>query len=222
MSMLRIGSLFQSMMANARVHLDSGRADYCLPAMTPGVPVANGRVGFSDFIHASTGVARQCIEIHSIPLPDACPTQQSAPTGAGLQCNYHGGRRDDPLRATFRYAGTTAVELLTVRHAAGPSAPRVAAWWVTVFDIASTATSSGRYDVRVVLRHYIADLSAFANFAVSTPNAGRDWYRRSRDGTRSEICLTVSSPSVKLILRFVVALGNTPTAANGVVSREAG
>ena len=196
------------MMANAR-STDS-RLTATTSFQNPTIPVRMTGVGFFDFIHGQTGVAPNGIEIHSI-LSIAFPTQQSAPTGAGSNITTTAG--DATIRfSNVSVAGTTTVSPIDPSTAG----PALAGYSLVgpAFDITSTATSSGPYNVCISVP-YITDSSAFANLKLLHNEGGTLLDRTTGQNFGSKIICGSSPTSLS---PFVVALGNTPTAANGVVS----
>ncbi|HVS82095.1 MAG TPA: lamin tail domain-containing protein [Pyrinomonadaceae bacterium] len=202
-----IGSPFQSMMANARSSFDS-RLTASTFFQNPNIPVRITGVGFFDFIHGQTGVAPNGIEIHSV-LSIAFPTQQSASTGAGSNVTVHAG--DVTIRfANVSESGSTTVTPIDP-STAGPAAGNNLVG--PAFNISTTASSSGPYYICISVP-YITDPVAFRNLKVLHNEGGVLVDRTTgQDFINKMVC--GNSPTLS---PFVVALGSTPTAADGSVS----
>lgn len=151
-----IGSPFQLRMANARQTFDAKLTAQPF-FQNPNIPVRITGVGFFDFIHGQTGVAPNGIELHTI-LDIAFPTQQSAPTAAGANITTQAGD------ATIRFSNVSAPGTTTSTPIDPSSAgPAIAGYSLVgpAFDISTTATSSGPYNVCISVP-YITDGAAFS------------------------------------------------------------
>ena len=203
-----IGSPFQSMMANARSTFDA-RLTATTSFQNPNIPVRMTGVGFFDFIHGQTGVAPNGIEIHSI-LSISFPTQQSAATGAGSNVTTTAGD------ATIRFSNVSSPGTTTVNPIDPSSAGPALAGYSLVgpaFNITTTATSTGPYNVCINVP-YITDVAAFNTLKLLHNEGGTLVDRTTGENFGSKI-ICGNAPTLS---PFVVALGNSPTAANSVVS----
>ncbi len=203
-----VGSPFQSMMANARSTFDA-RLTATTSFQNPNIPVRLTGVGFFDFLHGQTGVAPNGIEVHSI-LSIAFPTSQNAATTVGLNTTTTAGD------ATIRFSDVTAPGTTTVNPIdPSTSGPALAGYSLVgpAFNITTTATSTGPYNVCINVP-YITDSAAFSNLKLLHNEGGVLVDRTTGENFTSKI-VCGSAPTLS---PFVVALGNTPTAANSVIS----
>ena len=205
-----IGSPFQAMMANARSTFDS-RLTATGSFQNPNIPVRLTGVGFFDFIHGQTGVAPNGIEIHTI-LSIAFPTQQSAATTVGSGVTTTAGD------ATIRFGNVSAPGTTTVTPIDPSSAGPALAGYSLVgpaFNITTTAASSAPYNVCISVP-YITDASAFA-FLKLLHNEGGILVDRTTGQSFGSKIVCGSSPTLS---PFVVAIGQTPTAANSFIAGQ--
>ena len=204
-----IGSPFESSIANARQAFDA-KLTATEFFQNPNIPVRITGVGFFDFIHGQTGVAPNGIEVHSI-LSIAFPTAQNGSTAAGSNITTQAG--DVNIRfGNVSSPGTTTATPIDPSAAGaspGPSYSLVG----PAFDVTTTATSSGAYDVCINVP-YITDPSAFSNLKLLHKENGILVDITTIENFGSKIICGRSNT----LSPFVVALGNTPTAASGVVS----
>ena len=204
-----IGSPFESRIANARQTFDSKLTaqDFF---QNPNIPVRIIGVGFFDFIHGQTGVAPNGIEIHSI-LDIAFPTPQSGPTTPGANVTTQAGDVN-VVFGNVSNAGTTTSTPIDPSSAG--TAPSGAYSLVgPAFDISTTATTSGPYNVCINVP-YITDPVAFTNLKLLHKEGGVLVDRTTGENFTSKV-ICGNAPTLS---PFVVALGSTPTATNAVIS----
>jgi hypothetical protein len=206
-----IGSPFQSMMANARSTFDS-RLTATTSFQNPNIPVRLTGVGFFDFIHGQTGVAPNGIEIHTI-LSIAFPTQQSTLTTVGSNVSTTAGD------ATIRFSNVSAQGTTTVNPIDPSTAGPALAGYSLVgpaFNITSAATSSGPYNVCINVP-YITDPAAFSMLKLLHNEGGVLVDHTTGQDFTTKIVCAGNLPSLS---PFVVAIGQSPTAANSSIAGQ--
>ena len=204
-----IGSPFETRIANARQTFDAKLTAQPF-FQNPNIPVRITGVGFFDFLHGQTGVAPNGIEIHSI-LDISFPTAQSGSTAPGANVTTQAGE------VTIRFgnvssSGTTTSTPIDPSSAGTPPGGSYSLVG-PAFDISTTATSTGPYNVCINVP-YITDPAAFTNLKLLHNEGGTLVDRTTGENFASKI-ICGNAPTLS---PFVVALGNVPTAANGLVS----
>ena len=203
-----IGSPFETRIANARQTFDAKLTAQPF-FQNPNIPVRIVGVGFFDFIHGQTGVAPNGIEVHSI-LDISFPTAQSGSTAAGSNVTTQAGD------VTIRFGSVSSPGTTTstpIDPSSAGTAPGGYSLVGPAFDISTTAPSTGPYNVCINVP-YITDASAFY-FLKLLHNEGGTLVDRTTGENFTSKVICGNAPTLS---PFVVALGNTPTAANGVVS----
>jgi hypothetical protein len=203
-----IGSPFESRIANARQTFD-GKLTAQPFFQNPNIPVRIIGVGFFDFIHGQTGVAPNGIEVHSI-LDIAFPTAQSGPTTAGSNVATQAGDVNLVFGNVSSPGTTTSTPIDP--SSAGPAPGGGYSLVGPAFDISTTATATGPYNVCINVP-YITDPVAFTNLKLLHKEGGVLVDRTTGENFATKI-ICGNAPTLS---PFVVALGSTPTAANAVV-----
>jgi hypothetical protein len=204
-----INSPFESRIEGARQAFD-GKLTAQTFFQNPNIPVRITGVGFFDFLHGQTGVAPNGIEVHSI-LDITFPTAQSGSTSAGSNVMTQAGDVNLVFGNVSNPGTTTSTPIDP--SSAGPAPAGGYSLVGPAFDITTTATSTGPYNVCISVP-YITDTAAFYNLKLLHKEGGSLVDRTTGENFTTKV-ICGNAPTLS---PFVVAIGSTPTAANAIVT----